>query len=367
MRAPRFWARPPATPGWQARALAPLAWLWTRETRRRLAHPPAARLGVPVICVGNLTVGGAGKTPAVIALVEHLRTRDLAAHVVSRGHGGSLQGPVRVDPRRHSAAEVGDEPLLLAAFAPVWVARDRAAAGQAAAAGGAEVVVMDDGFQNPSLAKDVSIVVVDAGFGFGNGRVIPAGPLREPVADGLARADLVLAIGPATDRARLTADWPALAALPTLAGEIAPLATGMHWSGLRALAFAGIGRPEKFYATLRGLGVELAGTRSFADHAPYGTALLTRLEAEARGKGAQLVTTEKDAVRLPAAMRAKVRVLPVRLEIADWTPLDDALAATTAKSLPNILPVSGRRPPRPQMWYPPLARRAEPLTRVDSW
>jgi tetraacyldisaccharide 4'-kinase len=300
---------------------------------------------VPVICVGNLTAGGAGKTPTVIALVEHLRARGTVAHVVSRGHGGRLTGPVQVDPRRHDAAEVGDEPLLLAAFAPTWVARDRAAAGLAAAAAGAEVVVMDDGFQNPDLARDISILVVDAGFGFGNGRVIPAGPLREPLADGLARADLVLAIGAAPDRARLAANWPALAARPTLAGEIAPLATGMDWKGLRALAFAGIARPEKFYASLRALGVEIAGTRSFADHAPYGAALLARLEAEARAKRAQLVTTEKDAVRLPAAMRAKVLVLPVRLEIADWTPLDAVLAAATAESLPKVLPISGRRPP----------------------
>jgi tetraacyldisaccharide 4'-kinase len=359
MIAPGFWARPPASPGWQARVLAPLAWLWTWETRRRLARAPSARLAVPVICVGNLTTGGTGKTPAVIALVEHLRARGFAAHVVSRGHGGSLQGPVRVDPRRHSAAEVGDEPILLAAFAPVWVARDRAAAGQAAAAAGAEAVVMDDGFQNPCLAKDISIVVVDAGFGFGNGRVVPARPLREPVPDGLARADLLLAIG--HDPARLLADWPDLATRPMLAGEIAPLATGMTWSGLRALAFAGIGRPEKFYATLRGLGVELAGTRSFADHAPYGAPLLARLEAEARGKRAQLVTTEKDAVRLPAAMRAKVLVLPVRLEIDDWTPLDDALAATTAEPLPKILPVSNGRPPAaPDMVSAPRATGESP-------
>jgi tetraacyldisaccharide 4'-kinase len=223
------------------------------------------------------------------------------------------------------------------------VARDRAAAGQAAAAAGAQAVVMDDGFQNPCLAKDLSIVVVDAGFGFGNGRVVPAGPLREPVPDGLARADLLLAVGP--DPARLLAGWPGLAARPMLTGEIAPLATGMTWNGLRALAFAGIGRPEKFYTTLRGLGVELAATRSFADHAPYGAPLFARLESAARSKRAQLVTTEKDAVRLPAAMRAKVLVLPVRLEIADWAPLDDALAATTAESLPNILPISDIPPP----------------------
>jgi len=327
MRAPRFWARPPAAPGWQAHLLAPLAWLWTLATGLRVARPPAARLRVPVICVGNLTVGGAGKTPTVIALVEYLRARGRVAHVVSRGHGGSLIGPVLVEERVHSAAEVGDEPLLLAAFGPVWVARDRAAAGHAAAAAGAEVVVMDDGFQNPSLARDLSILVIDADFGFGNGRVMPAGPLREPVPSGVARADLVLAIGPEPRRDRLLAEWPELEGLPLLAGKLVPLATGMDWRGLRALAFAGIGRPEKFFATLRGLGVDLAGTRGFADHAPYSIALVARLEAEARSKRAQLVTTEKDAVRLPQAMRAKVLVLPVRLEIADWGPLDAALAA----------------------------------------
>jgi tetraacyldisaccharide 4'-kinase len=322
MRAPRFWSNPPERPGLLARLLAPLAWLWALAARRRL-RGPSERLGVPVVCVGNLTAGGAGKTPTVIALLERLRSRGLAAHVVTRGHGGSLAGPVRVDERRHRAAEVGDEPLLLAAFAPVWVGRDRAAAGRAAAAAGADVIVMDDGFQNPSLAKDLSIVVVDAGFGFGNGRVMPAGPLREPVAAGLARADLLLVIGPAAERAAFRARWPL--SLPVAEGALEPLPTGMDWAGLRAVAFAGIGRPEKFFASLRALGVELAAAHGFADHAPYGRAILARLEAEARAKHAQLVTTEKDAVRLPPGFRPKVLVLPVRLALADWTPVDAAL------------------------------------------
>jgi tetraacyldisaccharide 4'-kinase len=294
-------------------------------TRRRLARGPGTRLAVPVICVGNLTAGGAGKTPTAIALVERLRAHGIDAQVVSRGHGGRLAGPVRVDPRRHSAAEVGDEPLLLAAFAPVWIARDRAAAALAAAAAGAAAVVMDDGFQNPTLGRDLSLVVVDAGFGFGNGRVMPAGPLREPVAYGLQRADLVLALGADRERARFLADWPQVAARPLLQGELAPLPTGMDWRGLRALAFAGIGRPEKFFATLRGLGAELVGTRAFPDHAPYGARILARLEAEARAAGAQLVTTEKDAARLPAAVRRDVLTLPVRLALEDWEPLDAAL------------------------------------------
>jgi tetraacyldisaccharide 4'-kinase len=323
-RAPAFWANPPARPGLLARLLAPLAWAWTLATRRRMARGAGVRLGVPVVCVGNLTAGGAGKTPTVIALVERLAARGVAAHVVSRGHGGSLAGPVRVDERRHTAAEVGDEPLLLAAFGPVWVGRDRAAAARAAVAAGAQAVVMDDGLQNPGLAKDLSIVVVDAGFGFGNGRVMPAGPLREPVAEGLARADLVLAVGSAEERARFAGRWPA--ARPLVEGALVPLATGMDWRGLRAVAFAGIGRPEKFFATLRAEGAELVAAHGFGDHEPFDARILARLEAEAVAARAQLVTTEKDAVRLPAAFRPKVLVLPVRMDLADWGPVDAALA-----------------------------------------
>lgn len=327
MLAPRFWSRPPGRPGIAARLLAPLAAVWTFETRRRLARGPGVQVGVPVVCVGNLTAGGAGKTPTVVVLLDRLAAKGIAVQVVTRGHGGSLPGPVLVDPRRHGAGDVGDEPLLLAAFAPVWVGRDRVAAARAAAAAGAEAIVMDDGFQNPALVKDLSIVVVDAGFGFGNGRVIPAGPLREPVADGLARAGLVLLIGPPEDRRRVLAAWPDLGRRPIVEGALAPLATGMDWTGLRALAFAGIGRPEKFYATLRAAGAEVVATRSFADHEPFSPRLLARLDAEARHLGAQLVTTEKDAARLPPAFRARALVLPVRLVLADPAPLDAALSA----------------------------------------
>lgn len=325
MLAPRFWSNPPDRPGLLAHLLSPLAWLWAAVTRRRLARPPAARLGVPVICIGNVTAGGAGKTPVTIALAQRLTARGIAVHVVSRGHGGSLEGPVLVDPTRHTAAEVGDEPLLLAAFVPVWIARDRAAAGRAAEAAGARVVLMDDGLQNPDLAKDLSIVVVDGGFGFGNGRVIPAGPLREPVAAGLARAHLLLVIGEPAERASFRTAWPDIP-LPVAEGRLAPLETGMDWTGLKSLAFAGIGRPEKFFATLAGLGADIVATRSFADHEPFEPRLLTRLEAEASARGAQLVTTEKDAVRLPASFRPKTLVLPVRLDLADWTPVDAAIS-----------------------------------------
>lgn len=312
MRAPGFWSRPP---GLAATLLAPLGGLYAAATARRVARP-GARADVPVICVGNLVAGGTGKTPTVIALAQRLTARGIAVHVVTRGHGGQLRGPVRVDPGRHEARDVGDEPLLLAAFGPVWVARDRAAGAQAAVAAGAEAILLDDGFQNPALVKDLSIVVVDAAMGFGNRRVIPAGPLREPVAAGLARADMTLTIG----EGEIALPHPP----PRLRGHLRPLSTGMDWAGLPAFAFAGIGRPEKFFDTLRGLGADLRGTEALADHQPLTPALLRRLGARAAALGAQPVTTEKDAVRLPRALRGQVLVLPVRLELESWAAIDAA-------------------------------------------
>ena len=299
MRAPEFWRKDGALPA----LLSPLGALYgaTVRAKQRSATPfrPKAR----VLCVGNLTAGGSGKTPIAIACARMLIACGVKPMFLSRGYGGKLQGPILVDAAQHRAADVGDEPLLLAAHAPAIVARDRAEGAQLADQRGADVIVMDDGFQNFQIAKDISILVVDGETGFGNGRLIPAGPLREPVVQGLARADAVIVVGDGN---------PLLAGFAGPVGRAqlvptAPEALTQH----RVIAFAGIGRPEKFFATLTAMGVKVTLTRSFTDHHRFTAVEIASLRHAADTAAALLVTTEKDYVRLDPESRRGIIAVPV--------------------------------------------------------
>ncbi|MEM1372611.1 MAG: tetraacyldisaccharide 4'-kinase [Pseudomonadota bacterium] len=330
MQAPRFWSNPPEAPGLVARLLSPLGAIYAAATARRIASGARQKQDKPVICVGNINAGGVGKTPTVIAIVQLLQGQFHVPHIVSRGYGGQAIGPKHVDPSQDRADVVGDEPLLLAAFADVWVSKDRLAGVAAAFAAGATVVVLDDGFQHAALHYDLSIVVADAALGFGNGRCIPAGPLREPADVGLARADLLVTLGKTAEQESFSARYKDLVHCPHIQGALRPLQTGMDWSNMRALAFAGIGQPQKYFRTLSELGATIVRAEALGDHAALSPALLKRLETEAADKGAQLVTTEKDAARLPPSFRGKVLTLPVRLSFDNDQALVDALRTLPA-------------------------------------
>jgi tetraacyldisaccharide 4'-kinase len=302
---PDFWERPSLA----ASLLAPAgqAYAAAAALRRALATP--YRAPVPVICVGNLVVGGAGKTPVVESLARLLRARGQIPHILSRGYGGRLAGPVAVDPAKHGASEVGDEPAMLARAAPVWIARDRAAGARAASAG-ATCLVLDDGFQNPTVAKDFSLLVIDGAYGLGNGKILPAGPLRERAAAGFARADAVVLIGEDATGIERRLRLPVLRAALTAID-------GAGFAGRKLVAFAGIDRPEKFFASLAAAGATLVATRAFPDHYPYRQADLARLASEAADADAALVTTEKDRVRLSPGWQARIETLRVRVTWQD--------------------------------------------------
>ena len=302
---PKFWYK---RNSFRSTLLVPLSWLYGGATMLRLYLGPHKKIDVPVICVGNINMGGTGKTPVVIDLVLRLLEMGKKPIVVSRGYGGSYQGPIMVS-SEHTADDVGDEPILLTGFSEVCVSRNRIEGANMALSQGADIIILDDGLQNPDLLYDLTITVVDKKIGFGNHRVFPAGPLRESVTRGLARTDLIIGIGENYINIENN--------LPFFDGFLKPLETGMEWGGLRSLAFAGIGQPKKFFSTLKTLGAEIVATREFGDHQKIPTSMLKRLEAEALANNAQLVTTEKDAARLPKEWQQKVLTLPVRLELND--------------------------------------------------
>ncbi len=323
MRAPDFWNA--GQGGATAWLLTPLGWLYAWGTRLRLAAGEPWQAPVPVICIGNLVAGGTGKTPVAIALAHRLRARGRVPHLLSRGHGGREAGPLLVDSAHHHAIDVGDEPLLLAAAAPTWIARNRAAGARAAVAAGADCILMDDGFQNPSLAKDLSLIVIDGSYGFGNGRAIPAGPLREFVAAGLARADAVVLIG--EDRHNVIEQIAARRqAPPILRARVIPDPDSVAALKDRpVVAFAGIARPERFFAMLESIGCRVLSRHAFADHHPFSEAEAIAMVDAADRSGAVAVTTAKDHVRLPVDLRRQVSTLTITHRFDDEALLDQLL------------------------------------------
>ena len=316
MRAPAFWWQP-GTGG----SLTVFSGIYGAVAGLRM-RSPGRRADLPVICLGNLTVGGAGKTPAALAVAHLLHAAHERPFFLSRGYGGRLNGPVRVNPALHHAAEVGDEPLVLTRLAPTIVARDRSAGAKFAQFAGASVVVMDDGFQNPTLAKDLAIVLVDGRRGIGNGHIIPAGPLRAPLGIQLDHAQAVVVVGP-PDGAASVLDRASRRGIAIFHARLEPDRNVVAAIGRRrVLAFAGIGDPEKFFATLTEAGVDVAERAGFADHHRYTAAQAQDLIARAQAGNLMLVTTEKDLARFSgetqlAELAARSSALPVRLVIEE--------------------------------------------------
>ncbi|MEO1966505.1 tetraacyldisaccharide 4'-kinase [Hyphomonas sp.] len=326
MKAPHFWSagldpRSREAAPLTRLLLTPLAALYTFGIRRKLAAAQPERVAARIVCIGNLTVGGVGKTPIVEAIRHKASAADLRAASLSRGYGGTIEGPLKVDPALHTSAEVGDEPLMLAATGETWIGKNRAEAARAMAEDGVQLIVMDDGHQNPSLAKDLSLIVIDAAAPFGNGHVLPKGPLREPVADGLARADGVILMGEGKE---LTAVQKSR--LPVVRAGLAP--AGKVPEG-PLVAFAGIGRPVKFFDSLTEAGADLQDSVPYGDHHAYTASDLKFLHDLAAHRGARLITTSKDHVRLPAKERARILVFPVEARFED----EAALAALLAPVL----------------------------------
>jgi len=308
MRAPAFWGRPPGLVAW---GLSPLGALYGAATARRMARA-GAQAGAPVLCVGNFVVGGAGKTPTALALARLLRGAGEHPAFLSRGYGGQARAESRrVDPA-DSARSVGDEPLLLARVAPCYVGADRIASARLAVEDGASVLVMDDGLQNPALHKTLTAAVVDGDAPFGNGLCLPAGPLRAPLDAQIPYVDALVVIGGASNApsniAARIGDKPLFAA--RLQADAIAAATLI---GRPVLAFAGIARPDKFFATLEGLGAQVAVRVTFPDHWRFSPREIDRLLMRAEAGGLIAVCTEKDFVRLPPDRQPHVRALPVTL------------------------------------------------------
>jgi len=292
--------------------LLPLSWVYGFLAKKRFDLYFPVPMEKPIVCVGNLVAGGTGKTPVVLSLVEMLKKEEFNPHVLSRGYGGEEIGPLQVSPGRDTAQDVGDEPLLLVQKAPTWISSDRPLGAQAAMESGANIVVMDDGFQNPIIYKDFSIIVIDGAVGFGNQELMPAGPLREPISSGLKRANAVVIIG--EDKTNVIAQIEEEHAnVEILRANIEVCKNCIEVKDKKFVAFAGLGRPEKFKNTLLKQGADVIEWRSFPDHHYYKDEELEELIKIAEDNNVQIITTAKDHIRLPEKFKDKISQLPIVL------------------------------------------------------
>jgi len=318
IREPWFWRSHSISAKIIANALSPVAGLYDLGQRMRWRTTRPIAPDAPIICVGNASLGGVGKTPFALALFDLLQNAGLSCQFLTRGYGGSELGPLMVNPGKHNHSQTGDEALLLARRGPVWVSRNRSAGAQAASNEGAGAIIMDDGFQNPTVEKSFSILLLDAADPGGNGRVFPAGPLREPIARAQARADLTILVGPDETTAQNAASQFKTSFAAWLEPIDAPPAQ-------RVVAFSGIGKPDKFFDMLKNNGFELADAVSFPDHHPFTDQNLAALQKRAAQKGAPLITTEKDSARLPLEIQREILVFPVRMRINQPTLLTEMI------------------------------------------
>ncbi len=349
MKTPFFWYQPR---GFLSRLLCPLGWLYEKGSEIKYIFRQPRRFSKPIISIGNIISGGAGKTPTAIALGNLLQQKGLKIHFVTRGYGGILKGPLKVDPLQHKATDVGDEPLLLAQQAPTWVSKDRPQGVQKAIEDGADLIILDDGHQTHGLSKDVSFVVVDLIQGFGNGCVIPAGPLRESREKGLKRADAIIGVNPSLSSSRKQGSMkntenkieslkevynhnechfhcsmgPRVTRLwgddereekSFFRAQVFPQPLSFPLSSNRVIAFCGLGFPQKFYASLEKLGFTLLATESFPDHYDYKEKDLIRLQSLARNHEANLITTRKDWVKLPPSWQSQIYVLDIIIQFEE--------------------------------------------------
>lgn len=333
MREPDFWYR---SPSWVARLLMPVGAIYGAMTSRRMARR-GVTASVPVFCIGNYHLGGAGKTPTTLKITDVLRSLGESPFVVSRGYGGNLHGPVRVEINQHRAKDVGDEPLMMASKVPVIVARDRAAGATLAERQGASVVLLDDGFQNPSIEKNASFIVIDSNRGVGNGLVFPAGPLRAPLLHQVRKTDALIVIGSSLN-AEAVASAVAVINRPVLRAQLMPdPASALSLRGQRVLAFAGIGDPARFFSTLRSIGADVVEERSFSDHHEFAASDLNELVRIAAAKSLRIVTTEKDMMRIVTDARIlhhakNISAIPVTLAFEDEIALRNLVAAHLLKA-----------------------------------